>query len=127
MKRPILLGLALVAVILPVHFLVSEEMSIRIAALTLALIAGAYIGFAAADGRFSVLMLELVGSTIYAGAALAGLLWSPVLIPVGIMAHAIWDFLHHNHFFGARIPQWYIPLCVAVDVPVGLVLLALYL
>lgn len=127
MRHPILLGSGLTALLVPVHLLVPEPVSVQIAALTLAVIGGAYIGFGAADGRFSILVTEFAGAVIFALAALMGLLWTPLAIPLGIMSHALWDFLHHNGMFGAKVPGWYIPLCVIVDLGVGGTLLALYL
>jgi len=127
MKRPLILGSAVIGLTLPVHFLVPEAVSVQIAAITLAIIAGAYIGFAAADGALKALIFELSGAALFGLAALAGLLWTPLAIPLGIMAHGAWDFAHHNNRFGARIPQWYIPFCVWIDLAVGGALLALYL
>ena len=127
MKRPILLGSAVIGLTLPVHFLVPEPLSVQIAAITLAIIAGAYVGFGAVDGRLEALIFELVGATLFGLAALAGLLWTPLAIPVGIMAHGLWDFAHHNNRFGAQVPQWYIPFCVWIDLAVGAALMALYL
>ncbi|WP_370337581.1 hypothetical protein [Parvularcula marina] len=127
MKRPLILGSAVIGLTLPVHFLVPEPLSVQIAAITLALIAGAYIGFAAADGSLKALIVELAGASVFGLAALAGLVWNPLAIPLGIMVHGLWDFAHHNNRFGASIPQWYIPFCVWIDFAVGGVLLALYL
>lgn len=127
MKRPLLIGFILAVLLLPVHILVPEPVSYQIAALLLSAIGGVYIGFAVSDGRWSSLAIELMGSSIYSVAALLGLLWNPLAIPVGIMAHALWDFAHLNNRFGARIPQWYIPMCAIVDVTVGGSLLLLYL
>ena len=127
MKRPLILGSAVIGLTLPVHFLVSQTLSVQIAAITLAVIAGAYIGFAAADGSLKSLIVELAGASGLGLAALAGLIWNPLAIPAGILAHGLWDFAHHNNRFGARIPQWYIPFCVWIDFAVGGVLLALYI
>ena len=99
----------------------------RIGAVTLAVIAGAYIGFAATDGSVNALVVELGGTTLFGGAALLGVLVTPPTIPLGLLAHAGWDFLHHNAKFGASIPKWYIPFCVIVDVAAGGALLVLYL
>ena len=127
MRRSIILGSTMIAMTLPIHFFVPHELSVQIAAITLAIIAGAYIGFAAHDGRLSVLVTELVGSALFGLAALIGLTVSALAIPLEIMAHAGWDLLHHNNFMGAPVPQWYIPFCMIVDVFFGGVLLWLYL
>ena len=54
------------------------------------------------------------------GFAVWALATAPMLIPLGYMAHAAWDFLHHVRFFKVKMPGWYIPACVVVDVIVGL-------
>jgi len=124
--RPVIFGSALVAVMLPVHLLVPEPVSVKLAALTLGLIAGAYIGFAAADGRLRVIVTELAVACLFALGGLVGLLGQPLAIPAAIFLHAGWDLVHHQNRVGARIPQWYIPFCVIIDIVVGVVLFAYY-
>ena len=63
----------------------------------------------------------------YAIMALAGLLWSPLALPLGLAAHAVWDLLHHNGAFGAPVPKWYIPFCVVFDLLAAAFCLVLYL
>jgi hypothetical protein len=56
-------------------------------ALLLAMIGGAYVGFAARDGRPSANIIELVGGLAFAVVGLAGLQFNPLLIAGGYMAH----------------------------------------
>lgn len=126
LHRPIWLGAGLGILLVPLHFLVPSDLSLQIAALLLCVIAGAYIGFAAADGRPGAMVTEFAGAGLFGAAGLAGLNGYPLAIPIAIMAHAGWDWLHHTTF-GARVPGWYIPFCVVVDLLVGGALLALYL
>jgi len=126
--RPTWLGAGLSALLIPVHLFVAQPLSIQISALLLAVIAGAYIGFAAVDGRASALLVELTGAALFSLAALAGLNGYPLAIPIAFMAHAGWDWLHHGRaHFGAAVPGWYIPFCVVIDLLVGGALLILYL
>lgn len=124
--KPILSGTGVIAFTLPLHLFLPFELSVQVAAILLALIAGAYIGFGASDGRVSVFAVEFVIAGLFGAAALIGLLWWPWAIPIGILLHAGWDLLHHNHKFGAKIPQWYIPFCVIIDVVVGFGLIAIW-
>ena len=57
--------------------------------------------------------------------ALGGIAFSAWIIPIGLIAHAVWDFLHHRkpHML-ADIPEWYIPFCIVVDLVLAIVLLA---
>ena len=106
MKHPYLIGSGLLLITMPIHFFVSEPVSVMIAAVLLGAIGGAYVGFAAADGRVSAFVFEIVGATVFGTAAVVGLIWYQLAIPIGILAHAGWDFINHNDFTGARIPQW---------------------
>lgn len=123
---PSMLGVALFLVFVPTHLLVPKEVSVIIAALTLAMIGGAYIGFGASSGAMSVFSLELGNALLYTMVAFAGLMWSPLVLPLGLAAHAIWDVLHHNGAFGAPVPKWYIPFCVVFDLLAAVFLLFLY-
>ena len=123
-----LVGAVLSALLIPVHLFVPGPVSLQIAALLLATIAGVYIGFAAIDGRLVAMVTEFVGAGLFGLAALAGLNGYPLVIPIALMAHAGWDWLHHAvPRFGAGVPFWYVPFCVVIDLAVGGVLLALYL
>ncbi|MEL6956111.1 MAG: hypothetical protein AAFO88_05670 [Pseudomonadota bacterium] len=124
-QKPLLMGSAVIGLTLPIHVFVPEPVSVQIAALLMALIAGAYIGFGAADGRMSAFLTEFAGAGLFGGAALAGLIVHPLIIPAAIIAHAGWDWLHHAGF-GARIPGWYVPFCVWIDLAVGAGLIALW-
>lgn len=124
--RPLLLGGGLFIVSAPLHLVVARDVSVAIAAITLALIGGAYIGFAARSASQKVFWGELLVAVGFGLAALAGLFWSPLAIGIGLILHAGWDLLHHRPGFGAGVPGWYIPFCVAFDVIAGVFLVALY-
>ena len=126
MKHPYRFASVLIAILLPVHIVVPRDFSISLSAIILSGIAGAYIGFAARDGRPSAFLIEGAGAAIFIAAAFAGLSGFALAIPLGLFAHAGWDLLHHRGTFGAKVPSWYIPFCVAIDVAVGAGLLVLY-
>lgn len=123
---PSAIGAGLFVAFAPIHLWITEEVSVAIAALTLALIAGTYIGFGASDGSVRVFWLEPGVAAFYTGVALAGLLWTPLALPLGLAAHAAWDILHHNGAFGAPVPRWYIPSCAVFDLLAAAFLLLLY-
>ena len=83
------------------------------------MIGGAYVGFAARDGRRGAMTVELVGCLWFGALALAGLALSPLLIAGGLMAHALWDLVHHRHGLHAETPDWYVLYCVLYDVMLG--------
>ena len=124
---PSAIGVGLFLALASVHLWVPEQVSVAIAALTLALIGGAYIGFGASARSAGMFWMELGVAAFYALVALAGLLWTPLALPLGLAAHAAWDLLHHNGAFGAPVPKWYIPFCVVFDLLAAGFLLILYL
>lgn len=126
MGRPTWLGLALFVLTLPVHLLVEKNSSLVLAAITLALIGGAYIGFGAADGRRSVFWSELAVALVFGATAVAGLLWHWAALPLGLALHALWDLAHHNARRLARVPRWYIPFCIVFDLMAAAFLVLLY-
>ncbi|MSU90606.1 hypothetical protein GE300_13440 [Rhodobacteraceae bacterium 2CG4] len=121
------LGAVLFLVFAPVHLMVAQDVSVAIAAVTLALIGGAYVGFGAASDSRTAFWLELAVAVLYGLTAVLGLLWHPMALPAGLAAHALWDLAHHNGLFGARVPRWYIPFCVVFDLLAAAFLFVLYL
>lgn len=111
---------------LAVHFVLPQDISHTLAALLLAMIAGIYVGFAALDGRMSRILVESVVACLFVAFALWSLISAPYLLPLGYIAHAGWDFLHHTPLFKVSMPGWYIPACVVYDVMVGVGLWAIW-
>ena len=83
-------------------------------ALGLAVIASVYIGFAVADGRWTVLAVEsgvASGFVIIAAAAITGTPW---LLVVGLAGHGLKDLWQHRTHFVANT-RWWPPFCLVVD------------
>ncbi|MFV2052363.1 hypothetical protein [Aliiroseovarius sp. YM-037] len=112
---------------LSVHLVLPVDVSHTLAALLLTLIAGAYIGFAVNDGRLSRILVESAVAVGFVAFACWALLYAPILLPLGYIGHAVWDFLHHPPIFNVKMPRWYVPACVVVDVIFGLGLWAIWL
>jgi len=125
-KHPAPIGGVLFLATVPIHMALPQDVSIVVAAITLALIGGAYIGFGARSDTYQKMTIELVTACLFGLMALAGILWHWSAIPIGLSLHAIWDLLHHNPKFGAAIPHWYIPLCVVYDLAAALFLVIIY-
>ncbi len=91
--------------------------AVTVYAVSLAVIAGIYIGFAVADGRPHVLAVESAvasGFILAAAAALnesTGALW---LVGAGLLLHGAKDLWQHRTQF-VRNTRWWPPFCVAVD------------
>jgi hypothetical protein len=90
-------------------------------ALGLAVIAAVYIGFAVADGRSTVLAVEVgvaSGFIIIAAAAITGTPW---LLVVGLAGHGLKDLWQHRTQFVANT-RWWPPFCLVVDFVVAAII-----
>lgn len=108
-------GALLAVASLPVHFVMPIRASEHLAAITLALIAGIYVGFALQDGRLRIVATEVGIALAFAGCALLGLWITPWAVPAAVALHGVWDLAHHRHVTTA-IPRWYVPFCAIYDV-----------
>jgi hypothetical protein len=107
-------GLILGILPLPLHIFIPVQLSYELAAITLVLIAGVYVGYAFQDGRSKTILVELSGAAAFAGAAWLGLNGYPMVIVVALAAHGFWDLLHRN-LITTDVPRWYIPFCAMFD------------
>lgn len=113
-RHPAMAGAVLSLLSLPVHLLLPEAVSIQFAAIILGLVAGIYAGFALQDGRARILAIEGLAVLAFLALALAGLVWSPWLIPAAYVLHGVWDLLHHRQI-STKTPSWYPPMCAVYD------------
>lgn len=83
-------------------------------ALSLALIAAVYIGFAVADGRPTVIAVECTVAGAFVVLAAAGVTGSAWLLVIGLIAHGFKDLWQHRTHYVANT-RWWPPFCLAVD------------
>ena len=84
-------------------------------ALMVAAIAFIYVGFALADGRRGVVVLESAVALAFFWIATAALKIWPPLAGLGLVLHGLWDVLHHPRAVSTRLPRWYPPFCAVYD------------
>lgn len=127
-RRPILTAILVGAGSLAPHLVLPPEASLGFAAVLIALIAGIYFGFAVVNGSPRDQFVEFNVSGIFAVSGLVGLLFWPIVLPLAYFGHALWDLAHHNRFRLSlvRIPQWYVPWCVVIDVIIAAGLLIIW-
>jgi len=92
-------------------------------ALLLCVIAAVYVGFAVADGRPRVIVIECGIAAVFvllASASVTGTAW---LLVVGYAGHGLKDLWQERHHFVANT-RWWPPFCACVDFVVALVLIA---
>jgi hypothetical protein len=83
-------------------------------AISLALIATVYIGFAVADGRWLVIGVESSVAAAFVLVAAAGVTGSPWLLVLGLAGHGFKDLWQHRTHFVANT-RWWPPFCAVID------------
>jgi hypothetical protein len=88
--------------------------AVTVYAFGLVLIGAIYIGFAVADGRPKVILVESTVASVFvvvAAIAVTGSVW---LIVVGLVGHGLKDlWQHRTRFVGTT--RWWPPFCAVVD------------
>jgi hypothetical protein len=91
----------------------------------LAAIGAVYLGFAVADGRSSAIVVQATSAIVFLNTAFLGVqLESDLLLGLGFLAHAGWDWIHHEGHGPTRVRTWYPPFCVVADVVIAVPILA---
>jgi hypothetical protein len=90
---------------------------------SIALIAGVYVGFAVADGRPRVIAVESTVALAFVVLGAAGVAGSAWVLVVAYAAHGLKDLWQHRHDF-VRGTRWWPPFCAAVDFVVAAALVA---
>jgi hypothetical protein len=93
-------------------------------ALSLALIAAVYIGFAVADGRPRVIAVEAGVAAVFVVVAAAGVTGSAWLLVVGFTGHGFKDLWQHRSQFVANT-RWWPPFCLVIDFVAAAILVVL--
>ncbi|SNS98480.1 hypothetical protein SAMN04488107_4537 [Geodermatophilus saharensis] len=88
---------------------------VTVHALGLTLIAAVYVGFAVADGRRHVLVVEVAVASAFVVLAAAAVPGSGWLVVIGLVGHGLKDLWQHRTGFVAGT-RWWPPFCATVDV-----------
>ena len=90
-------------------------------ALGLAAIASIYIGFAVADGRARIILVECLVASAFVVVAAAGITGPAWLLAFGLAAHGVKDAWQQRRRFVSGT-RWWPPFCAAVDFVVALII-----
>jgi hypothetical protein len=90
-------------------------------ALGLAVIAAVYVGFAVADGRAKVIVVESGVAFAFVLVAAAAVTGSPWLLVAGLAGHGLKDLWQHRTHFVANT-RWWPPFCMVVDFVVAAII-----
>ena len=93
-------------------------------ALSLALIAAVYIGFAVADGRPTVIAVEAAVAAVFVVVAAAGVTGPAWLLVAGFAGHGFKDLWQHRSHYVANT-RWWPPFCLVIDWVVAAILVVL--
>jgi hypothetical protein len=87
-------------------------------AISLAMIASIYVGFAVADGRAKIVAVECCVAALFVVIAAAAVTGSAWLLVLGLAGHGLKDWWQHRTRFVVNT-RWWPPFCAAVDVVVA--------
>ena len=93
-------------------------------ALGLVLIAAVYIGFAVADGKRAVIIVESGVAAVFVLLAAAGVTGPAWLLVLGFIGHGLKDLWQHRSHYVANT-RWWPPFCLVVDWVVAAILVVL--
>jgi hypothetical protein len=122
LQGPVLWGLALGAVQAASPLILRWLEPATLHAMYISLIAAIYIGFAVADGRTKVLVVEVAIASVFVLIAAVAVTATAWLLVLGYAGHGLKDYWQHRHQFVANT-RWWPPFCAAVDWLVALVLI----
>lgn len=78
------------------------------------IIASVYVGFAVADGRRTIIAVEISVAFAFVVLALGAIGTSPWLVVVGLVGHGLKDLWQQRSHFVANT-RWWPPFCLVVD------------
>jgi hypothetical protein len=87
---------------------------VTVYALSLALIAAVYIGFAVADGRRKVIRVEVGVATVFVLVGAVAVTESPWVAVAGLVGHGAKDLWQHRTGF-VNNTRWWPPFCLTID------------
>ena len=123
LRVPVLWGFAVgvIQAALPFGFMWLEPATVY--ALGLCAIAAVYVGFAVADGRPRVIVIECLVAAVFVVLASVSITATAWILVVGYAGHGVKDFWQERHHFVANT-RWWPPFCACIDWVVALVLIA---
>jgi hypothetical protein len=84
----------------------------------LVFIAAIYIGFAVADGRPNVILVESIVASVFVVLAALTISASVWWVVVGLLGHGLKDLWQHRNLF-VSTTRWWPPFCAVVDFVTG--------
>jgi hypothetical protein len=114
LRVPVLWGVVFGGVVAAAPLVVWWLSAATVQGILIALIASVYVGFAVADGRPTVILVECGVASLFvvlAAAAVTGPAW---LLVIGYAGHGFKDLWQHRRQYVVNT-RWWPPFCCAVD------------
>jgi hypothetical protein len=114
---PVIAAIATAIIMIIIAVVLSRVFSIRLMAATiLCSIAFIYVGFSLKGNPLESILLEVFVAMGFYFLALRGYIKNMALLGYGIIAHGIWDMLHHGSWLiKTDIPAYWPLYCSVVD------------
>ena len=78
-----------------------------------------YVLFAAMSGSIETVLVESIGVTLFATAAVVGFKRSMWIVAAGLAGHGLFDAVHGHIVENSGVPAWWPAFCSAYDVAAG--------
>ena len=86
----------------------------------LTVIATYYVLFAVMGGSYDVLVIEILVAVGFFLAAIMGFSRSLWVVAAALIAHGVFDYIHHALIDNSAVPDWWPGFCLAIDATLGL-------
>lgn len=115
----VVLGLAFALTILALRTIFGEY-ALVIDAMALAVVAAVYPGaLLVGNASRKTIVQEGLASIATFSLAVLGVIFAPILVAVGFLFHALWDWMKHSGGVGVKVVAWYPPACAVADLAIA--------
>lgn len=117
---PFLVGIFLALVVAVIGKATRFDQERSFYSTVLIIIASYYVLFAIQGESTDALVWEIVIALPFLAVAIFGALRFPLLVGIGIVAHGLFDLVHHVIIHNPGVPSWWPGFCMSIDVALGL-------
>ena len=117
---PFLVGVLLAVAVAAIGRFTKFDRDRSFYATVLIIIASYYLLFAILGEAPNTLVWETLVALAFSAIAIVGALRFPLLVGIGIVAHGLFDLVHHAIIHNPGVPSWWPTFCASIDVCLGL-------
>ncbi|GKS57655.1 hypothetical protein YTPLAS18_11820 [Nitrospira sp.] len=123
---PIVIGVLLAAAVAAFAKVTRFDQDRSFYSTVLVIVASYYVLFAVMGDSTHALVQETIVGLLFSVAAVFGAVRLPVLIGIGLVAHGLFDLIHHAIIPNPGVPSWWPAFCMSFDAVLGLWVIGLY-